>query len=171
MPPGHSGCSSSQHPSQEDPGRAAALSVLSSICPGPAVSPGCPSGQGDAVECPLHLQTTQCPQERHTATCCDDTLDRCWEKGAQCHQHPQEQWACRLADMPPGRAHLWQAQSGIWESLAISCHCPFPEPQAHRLRAIGLVGLAQVRGGWATLHSPRGKWVYNQSWKRFPAEL
>lgn len=69
-----------------------------------------------------------------------------------------------------GKAQLQQAQDGIQESAATSCRCPSRrlEPAGSGPRG-GRSWPAAGLGGCAS--QPRREMGYNQSWKRFPAEL
>lgn len=123
------------------------------------------------------LAVTQCPQEQHTHTHGGGTLGKHWEKSTQRHRGD---WASGVAQgsagaghllpTPAGRAQLQQSQGGIWESAATSCRCP-----SRRLEPPG----SGPWGGWSwpaaglggCASQPRREMGYNQSWKRFPAQL
>ena len=140
-PWGCSGCSSSRHPS-EDPGRAADLLVLSPNCPEPAQSPRGVPGDGVMLwSAHRACNHSVSPRPAHTHPLGWHPGEALGE-GCPVPPAPREGWASGVAQgsagaghslpMPSGRAQLRQAQNGIWESLATSCHCP-----SRRLEPVG----------------------------------
>lgn len=123
-------------------GSTAAVSVLSSSCPEPAQCPHGVPGDGAVL---------------WSASCaCNSPVSLRLVHAQTLGWHPEEalgeEWASSVAQgfagagcqvpMPLGRVQLWQAQGGIWETLATSWRCPFRQAQSHR--AAG----ADLHRGW-----------------------